>query len=85
MDNCLKDIDRDNFNTVSVMVCLDVIDEEESKRLLEEACYCIANLKKEINKHLGVERDVLEAFNRRWPEESETSGFDSHPPLSDPH
>ena len=62
--DCLNDIDRSNFNPVSVMIAIDKLDASETKRLLEEACYCIANARNEISGHLLAEREILESLNR---------------------
>ena len=65
--NSGKEINRDNFNPVAVMVSIDTIDEKEIKRLLEEACYCIAYMRNEINGYLLAEREILESINKVIP------------------
>jgi len=49
--NSGKEINRDNFNPVAVMVSIDTLDEKEIKRLLEESCYHIANLHNQLNRY----------------------------------
>lgn len=41
----IEGINRNNFNPVSVAMVLDKLDVKETKRLLKEACYCIADMK----------------------------------------
>lgn len=62
--NRLNDIDRNNFNPVAVMVALDKLDSEETKRLLEEACYHIADLHNQLNRYLLMVKETTESISK---------------------